>query len=240
MVRLSMTSAYEKCPVCGKSLRAENLGVHLQDVHPHQADDATVRQARRRAAETVKAAEAPEAARKPLPWTLLLGIVAVLVVVIAAVYTVSMLTSRPFDPFQCKENSGGRVVHFHAYLNISINLIPLIVPGEIGIRPGCTGIIHTLDSDAREVRNDNISFRKIHFEGPVGHRYTVGDFFTVWDVPFSSTEIAGFKAIPDGPGAKIYMTVNNVVSGEYERYVLPTTPCDSLDTCPQIEIVYNP
>lgn len=232
MVRVSMASAFEKCPLCAKSLRAENLPGHLQDVHPREAGESLVREARRKAPQTPKRAASPPLRAR---WKPILAVVIVAAVLVAVFFGLSAILNRPFDPFQCVETVGGPRAHFHVYLNISIGTVGIEVPGDIGVRSGCTGIIHTHASEPLED-----GYRKIHYEGPVGHRYTIGEFFTVWGVPFSRERVGGFIATPDGPGPKIFFLVGDVVNPFYEEYRPSTQSCDSLASCEKINIVGNP
>jgi len=225
-----MTSEYEKCPVCGSKVRARNLAGHLEEVHPRQARQEDI-QAARRGRKRQRSAAAT--IRRGFPWRIVAAVAVAAVTLVAAYYAISVLTNRPFDPFSCVENVGVRRANFHVYMNIS----NMEIPGDIGIRPGCTGIIHTHSADALE----DGRYRKVHYEGPLGHAYTVGEFFQVWGVPFSATTLGPYTATPaPEPGAKLYMTVNNDLNTEYDRYVLSSAACVTFDTCTHIEIAYNP
>ncbi len=99
------------------------------------------------------------------------------------------------------------IVHLHPRLRIFINGKPTPIPANIGISEDCTRPIHTHDSDG-----------VIHVESPVQYPYTLGDFFMVWAAQkFSSTTLVGYTA---DATHKITMTVNGVVSNQFEKYVL--------------------
>ncbi len=85
-------------------------------------------------------------------------------------------------------------VHVHAHLSIFYNGRQIAVPYGIGIvRPfrvdrGFVGVgngfywLHTHDATGI-----------IHIESPDERKYTLGNFFDVWGMPLTSTEVAGLK-----------------------------------------------
>jgi hypothetical protein len=76
--------------------------------------------------------------------------------------------------------------HVHAHLSIILNGEVLRVPANVGIVPRtetsnqCTYPTHTHDGTG-----------KIHVEGPVPRRYTLGQFFAIWGQPLSYDNVAG-------------------------------------------------
>ena len=96
--------------------------------------------------------------------------------------------------------------HWHAHLNITINGVPYPIPSDIGIAPGCMRPLHTHDASGW-----------IHIESPVPHVFTIGDFFTVWGQPFSSTQILSYQA--DGTHS-VTMGVDGSPSQAYQGLVL--------------------
>jgi len=73
--------------------------------------------------------------------------------------------------------------HIHPHLEININGEAVVVPADIGITNTCMHPIHTHDTTGT-----------IHIESPVQRDFTLGDFFAVWDKPFSKDQILDFKA----------------------------------------------
>jgi len=83
-------------------------------------------------------------------------------------------------------SSGGKdVLHIHEHIDISINGKPVVVPALIGIDQiaGFMSPIHTH-------RNNGI----IHIESSVARTFTLGQFFDVWGVRFTSKCIGSYCA----------------------------------------------
>ena len=103
---------------------------------------------------------------------------------------------------------GDTSIHLHPKLEIVIDDEPVAVPAGIGIGPGRGGRnmagLHTHGGDGT-----------IHVEGVRGA--TLGQFFKVWGVPFSSRRIGSFEAARDGA---LRMTVNGEPSSAFDRLVL--------------------
>jgi hypothetical protein len=90
----------------------------------------------------------------------------------------------------------GRVIHIHAHLDVSVDGQPVVVPGGIGIGWSSQGISPLHSHNASGV---------IHIESPVNRAYTLGEFFTEWDVSLSPDNIGGLRA---GDGKTLRVFVN--------------------------------
>lgn len=90
----------------------------------------------------------------------------------------------------------GNVIHIHAHLGVSVEGQPVVVPGGIGIGWSNQGIspLHTHNASG-----------VIHIESPVNRAYTLGEFFTEWDVSLSPDNIGGLHA---GDGKTVRVFVN--------------------------------
>jgi hypothetical protein len=90
----------------------------------------------------------------------------------------------------------GRVIHIHAHLDVSVDGQPVVVPGGIGIGRSSQGIspLHTHNASG-----------VIHIESPVNRAYTLGEFFTEWDVSLSPDSVGGLRA---GDGKTLRVFVN--------------------------------
>ncbi len=90
----------------------------------------------------------------------------------------------------------GSVEHIHAHLDVRVNGQPVEVPAMIGIDRSGRGIspVHTHDSTG-----------VIHIESPVKRTFTLGEFFTEWDVGLSADSVGGLRA---GDGKTLRAFVN--------------------------------
>jgi hypothetical protein len=89
----------------------------------------------------------------------------------------------------------GSVEHIHAHLDVRVNGQPVEVPAMIGIDRSGRGIspVHTHDSTG-----------VIHIESPVKRTFTLGEFFTEWDVGLSTDSIGGLRA-DDGKSLRAFV-----------------------------------
>jgi hypothetical protein len=77
----------------------------------------------------------------------------------------------------------GSVEHIHAHLDVRINGQSVEVPAMIGIDRRGISPVHTHDSTG-----------VIHIESPVEQTFTLGEFFTEWDVGLSTDSIGGLQS----------------------------------------------
>ena len=96
-------------------------------------------------------------------------------------------------------------LHIHSKLIIIIDGKQQIIPANIGILPGIMRPIHTHATD-----------NEIHIEGPCQRDFTIGEFFQIWNKPFSSECIID-KCTDSGI---LTMTVNGVLNTEFENYYM--------------------
>lgn len=96
----------------------------------------------------------------------------------------------------------GNVVHTHAHahLDVSIDGQPVVVPGGIGIGRSSEGIspLHTHNASG-----------VIHIESSVNRAYTLGEFFTEWDVSLSPDNVGGLR-VGDGKTLRIFVNGSQV------------------------------
>lgn len=96
--------------------------------------------------------------------------------------------------------------HIHPHLTILINGAQQVIPAGTGISLSCMHPLHIHDTTGT-----------IHVESPEQRDFTLGDFFAVWQKPFSKDQILDYKA--DGRH-EIAMTVDGQPSSEFENLVL--------------------
>lgn len=90
----------------------------------------------------------------------------------------------------------GNVEHIHAHLDVLIDGQPVAVPGGIGIdsRRRAISPLHTHDSSG-----------VIHIESPIKRQFSLGEFFSEWQVSLSEDSIGALRA---GDGKIVRVFVN--------------------------------
>ena len=96
--------------------------------------------------------------------------------------------------------------HYHPHLAMRIHGQSVPVPANIGITGLGMRVIHTHDATG-----------EIHVEAPRLFPFTLGDFFTIWDKPFSEQCLLDTCVSATGT---LTMLVNNATSTEYGNYVM--------------------
>jgi hypothetical protein len=92
----------------------------------------------------------------------------------------------------------GTVEHIHAHLDVRVDGQPVEVPAMIGIDRRGISPVHTHDSTG-----------VIHIESPVKQTFTLGEFFTEWDVGLSTDSIGGLRA-GDGKTLRGFLNGNPI------------------------------
>lgn len=79
----------------------------------------------------------------------------------------------------------GTALHIHAHLDVIANGKPVTVPAEIGIDEAAQKIspLHTHDTTG-----------VIHIESPTQAQFSLGQFFSEWQVSLSQNQVGGLKA----------------------------------------------
>jgi hypothetical protein len=92
--------------------------------------------------------------------------------------------------------SEGNVEHIHAHLDVLANGQPVAVPADIGIdiKHGTISPLHTHDGSG-----------VIHIESPVKRQFSLGEFFSEWQVSLTPDHIGGLRA---GDGKVVRVFVN--------------------------------
>ena len=216
-----------RCPVCGATVRQENLSKHLQSVHPREAKPEMVLEAERMATQGVRPPP-PRNFSSSLPRNL---IIAGLIIALIAGGAYVVATSPAYSPYNsntpvlqmCMQHSPGFARHDHVNLTITIMGIQQRVPKDLGVAPGCMRPVHTHDTSGR-----------IHVESSVAHEFTLEDLFTVWNQPFSSSQILGYTT---DSTHTIVMRVAGVQNTLFERWPFPHDT--NSDDPPQVAISYE-
>jgi hypothetical protein len=96
----------------------------------------------------------------------------------------------------------GNVIHIHAHLDVSVDGQPVEVPAGIGIDRSGHGISPLHTHNATGV---------IHIESPVKRTFTLGEFFTEWDVSLSPDNVGGLH-VGDGEALRIFVNGTQVTA----------------------------
>jgi hypothetical protein len=158
----------EKCPVCGTSIKKENLKGHLERVHPKRAGSMAERQP------VVKSFSVFRSHRKRN--FAILGLLALVVIGVS-------VAAASYD----------RGVHWHPHLSVTLNGSPYTVPADIGIVASLWKD-HSLDqygSGAAALHTHDTS-GTIHVEVNTSHRdFTLHEFLAIWGQPSDGSTIDG-------------------------------------------------
>ena len=97
--------------------------------------------------------------------------------------------------------------HIHPHLRILADGKEISVPSQIGLGlVNCEKVLHTHDTSGQ-----------IHVEPNYQQIFTLGDFFSVWGQPLSSSGFLQYKA---DDTHEIVMTIDGQPSAEFEKLVL--------------------
>jgi hypothetical protein len=91
--------------------------------------------------------------------------------------------------------SEGNVKHIHAHLDVQVDGQAVSVPADIGIdrASGTISPLHTHDATG-----------VIHIESPVKRQFSLGEFFSEWDVSLSTDNIGALRAA-DGKNLRVFV-----------------------------------
>lgn len=106
----------------------------------------------------------------------------------------------------CINEGGPLAKHDHPKLTIMIDSTPMKIPRGVGISSTCTRPIHTHDETGT-----------LHVESPSDRDYTLGDFFKIWGVAFSSDRIFGHI---NNSTHSLRMTVGGSENSAFDKFVL--------------------
>lgn len=96
--------------------------------------------------------------------------------------------------------------HIHPMLKIKILGKEQEIPADIGITPLCMNAIHTHDVSG-----------VIHIESPVKKDFTLGDFFAVWQKPFTKEQVIDAVLLS---GQRTIVTVNGKEVDTFDQTIM--------------------
>jgi len=158
----------EKCPVCGTSVKKENLKGHLERVHPKRVGSVAERQP------VVKSGSVFRSHRKRS--FAILGLLALVVIGVS-------VAAASYD----------RGVHWHPNLSVTLNGSPYTVPANIGIESSLWKD-HSLDQYGIGMSplHTHDTSGTIHVEVNTSHRdFTLHEFLAIWGQPSDGSAIGG-------------------------------------------------
>lgn len=120
------------------------------------------------------------------------------------------LGSRPRKPIAdvttaCVRHQGGGM-HIHPRLQIVIDGQERPIPVNVGVTPTCMRPLHTHSGDGL-----------LHLEFPVEQEVRLGQFFQIWQQPFSATQVLERTV---GDGEVLGVTVNGRETAERGNLLL--------------------
>lgn len=190
----------ERCPICDVPVKAENLRRHVEDTHPRHPDAAAVQERIREDTRYV-----PKAAPR-VPLRIRKSYVAILAgVLVVGVGVWAASSYSQTAPFSLDECVPGNAVTYHIHWRLSMFIAGsrFPIPYNIGVSPGCARPVHTHDDYVPTTEP-----AVIHVEYRNARQFTVGDFFTVWGVPFAPTQLLTCTS-------DVTMTVNGLANTHY-------------------------
>ncbi len=182
-----------ECPVCGKTIRLENLVRHYENVHPGKAvppalvkEERVARESRRRAV--------PARTTRRLPSSALVAIAIVLLLVggAGAAYVLRGGSSRPGTDVVTYCGGEGTAQHYHPLLVVNVNGAQQRIPADIGVtnEPGYTNPSYYCGAGQLHALHTHDGSGIIHAElpGSVTSTPRLGDFFSIWGEPLLPTQ----------------------------------------------------
>jgi len=83
--------------------------------------------------------------------------------------------------------------HVHSHLSIILNGEEITVPEEIGVVPGPTST--TGERCFYEIHTHDLK-GKVHVEASAPGVFTLGQFFGIWGMSLTNTDVAGMTGLP--------------------------------------------
>jgi hypothetical protein len=132
----------------------------------------------------------------------------------------------PTSDIGFEENNGKLLLHKHAFLNLTIDDKPIIIPANIGIDPTLHKD-HTLDAYGplgKSPLHTHTATGTLHIESKVIANYTLGDFLSVW---------GGL----DLHNKAVKMTVDGIPTTNIENHILKDREHINLIACSTIHSI---
>lgn len=187
------------CPVCGVSVKTENLEAHIAKVHPHTRIEDVLSETAR---EDVRRARRPAGRAFHIPRWAYVVIGAVLVIGIAFVAGPYLLPPKPAGTAivaYCSSPATVLIAHYHPLLIINYNGVQEHLPwdstqtADIGYLnlPNYTNPAYYCPSGEIHMLHTHDGSGILHVEIPttIPSTPTLGNFFAIWGQPLSSSSV---------------------------------------------------
>jgi hypothetical protein len=187
-----------ECPVCGKTIRLENVVRHYENVHPGKTvppalvkEERIARESRRRAAPARSVRRVPSAA------IVAIAIVLVLVGVAGAAYVLRGGSPGSGTDVVTYCGGEGTAQHYHPLLIVNVNGAQQHIPADIGVtnEPGHTNPSYYCQAGQLHALHTHDGSGIIHAElpGSITSTPSLGDFFTIWGEPLLPSQVWTFS-----------------------------------------------
>ena len=176
-----------ECPVCGVSVKKENLKGHYERVHPKRAGSLARPQTVVRTGSVFRSHRGRN--------------IIVVSLIVLAVIGVSVVAAQ-FAAHNTMQ------MHWHPQLSVTINGSPLTVPAQIGIDSSLWKD-HSLDQYGigMSPMHTHDASGQIHEESNTVRDFTLQEFLAIWGQHLDSGEVLGH---PVDPGHRAYIVVDGV------------------------------
>ena len=186
------------CPICGRSLKLENVKRHFANVHPGRDPSSVISEQEH---EEIRRSSQPGVRRAGLPRSVWIVLIVVVVVAGSVVGLPYLLHAGPASNFNVLTYCGGEgtVEHYHPLLVIHALGSQVPLPEESG-QPADIGYVHSPEytnpsnycptGEVHALHTHDAS-GIIHVELPVAPSSppTLGEFFTIWGQALSSAAV---------------------------------------------------
>ncbi len=194
----------EKCPVCGTSVKKENLKGHLERVHPKRVASVADGQQVMKSVSVFRSHNKRNFA--------ILGLLALVVIGVS-------VAAASYD----------RGVHWHPNLSVTLNGSPYTVPANIGIISSLWKD-HSLDQYASgggaAALHTHDTSGTIHVEVNTSHRdFTLHEFLAIWGQPSDGSAIDGHPVISlTVDGVQQASPTGDVILKDGQKIVMTLSP----------------
>lgn len=182
------------CPVCGSSVKLENMKRHFTNVHPGQDASAAISVEEHREIRRANRTAGPAFYRQKSFQVVLAVVLIVAVGYFGLPYILGAHNGSNFDVVAyCGVE--GSVEHYHPLLIINVGGLQKELPADIGLSASETNPSYACGNGGAHALHTHDGSGIIHVELPraVSSAPTLGQFFTIWGQPLSPSGVWTFS-----------------------------------------------